>query len=165
MGVIAYTEDESNEFDVHLQNKQYSTFTIANRLYGIDVKRVQEVVMPMNMTQVPLAPDCIRGLINLRGQVATAIYLRNLFAIEDSENYNFATAMNVVCRVEDNLISLLVDDIGDVVEVEKSKFEPTPNTISGNVRRFMSGVYKVTGSLLSIVEVDSIIDHLNNSAA
>ena len=137
---------------------QYSTFTIADRHYGIDVRKVQEIVMPMPLTTVPLAPSCIRGLINLRGQVATAIFLRDLLKIGDSYK---SDSMNVVCQVEDNLISLLVDDVGDVIEVQRIDFQPTPNTIPESVNRFMSGVYKTSGALLSIIDVDLIINYLN----
>ena len=68
----------------HKETKQFSTFYLENRLYGIEVGRVQEVVRAMTMTSIPLAPEYVRGLINLRGQVATAIGLRQLFRFLDS---------------------------------------------------------------------------------
>lgn len=137
---------------------QFSTFLLANRLYGIEVTRVQEVVRPMTMTRIPLAERYVRGLINLRGQVATAIGLRELFDLEPELGRE---SMNVVCKCDGNLISLLVDEIGDVVEVPNESYESSPQTIPDSVRRFMSGVYKVDGPLLSIVDVDQIAKHLN----
>lgn len=138
---------------------QFSTFIIANRLYGIDVTRVQEVVRPMPMTPIPLAHNYVRGLINLRGQVATAIGLRELFNIADHAPDTF---MNVVCKFDGSLISLQVDEIGDVVEVQSSNYEATPQTVPDNVRKFMSGIYKTSGSLLSIIDIDRVYKFLNH---
>jgi purine-binding chemotaxis protein CheW len=138
---------------------QFSTFYVAGRLYGIDVTRVQEVVRPMHITPIPLAPDYVVGLINLRGQVTTAIGLRELFGLEESRPDQF---MNVVCRIDGSLISLQADEIGDVVEVMEKDFELTPQTVPSEVRRFMSGIYKISDSLLSIVDIDRIGKFLNH---
>lgn len=132
---------------------QYSTFIVAGRLCGIDVTRVQEVVRPLPITVVPLAPSHVAGLINLRGQIATAVNLRELFALEPRA---IDQQMNVVCGVEGALLSLLVDEIGDVMEVATGDFERTPATIHMPVRNFMSGVFRTQGSLLSVIDVGLI---------
>ncbi|MFK7824802.1 MAG: chemotaxis protein CheW [Oligoflexales bacterium] len=142
---------------------QYSTFYVADQIYGIEVTQVQEIVKPMPLTKIPLVPECIKGLINLRGQVTTAIGMRELLGISSqtgtSENSEY---MNVVCQYEDNLVSLLVDEIGDVFSVEASDFEQTPQTIPNSIKRFMVGVYKVNNSsLLSIIDLQKIVNYLN----
>lgn len=140
-----------------MQRRQFSTFYVSNRLYGIDVMRVQEITKALPMTKVPLAPVYVKGLINLRGQISTAICLRDLFKINvvaDSEQ------MNVVCRINDLLVSFLVDRIGDVLELEEKDFEHVPDTIPVSVRRFISGVYKVPGDLLSIVDVEQVANFI-----
>jgi purine-binding chemotaxis protein CheW len=141
------------------ENAQYATFNIGNRLYGIDVVKVQEVTMSLPMSRIPLAPSYVRGLINLRGQIATAIDLRNLFniAFHDSQSQ-----MNVVCNVEGTLLSFLVDTIGDVMEVSQYSFEAPPETVDDSIRKFMSGVYKLPNQLLTIIEVDKILKALNS---
>ncbi len=138
---------------------QFSTFYVAGRLYGIDVTRVQEVVRPMHITPIPLAPEYVVGLINLRGQVTTAIGLRELFGLKDTPPETF---MNVVCRIDGSLISLQADEIGDVVEVMEKDFELTPQTVPSEVRQFMSGIYKISDSLLSIIDIDRIGKFLNH---
>lgn len=140
--------------------RQFSTFYIADRLYGIEVTKVQEIVKPMEMTAVPLSPKHICGLINLRGQVATAIGIRQLF---DSEEQIDENLMNVVCNMDSHLISLQVDRIGDVVEVDDHDFEPTPQTVPENTRRFLDGVYKSGDNLLSIINIDKIASFLNQA--
>ncbi|MFZ9596010.1 MAG: chemotaxis protein CheW [Bdellovibrionia bacterium] len=137
---------------------QFSTFYVAKRLYGLNVISVQEVTKALPVTRVPLAPKFVRGLINLRGQIATAITVKDLFELKDS---SFAEPpMNVVCRGDGLLISLLVDQIGDVVELDGSLFEPTPDTIDPGVSRFMSGVYKTSGNLLSVLDIKKIVEVL-----
>lgn len=142
--------------------RQFSTFTIDGRLYGIDVMKVQEVTKPLQVTLMQTAPPYIKGLINLRGQIATAIGLRELFGIK---NGGTPEKMTVVCKIEDVLISLLVDNIGDVIEVQDKNFEPAPQTIPNNVRSFMEGVYKTDDAILSILSLDSILLELDKRCA
>lgn len=142
-----------------MSTRQYATFYIADRLYGIDVMMVQEITKSMSITKVPLAPSYVDGLINLRGQIATAVGLRELFNLKDDKK--IIDPMTVVCKGEGMLLSLLVDQIGDVIEVDDKDFESTPETISQTVGRFMQGVYKISGNLLSIIEIKKIIEVLN----
>lgn len=139
--------------------KQFSTFFVENCLYGIDVMVVQEIAKPMPMTEVPLSQKFVHGLINLRGQIATAIGLRELFELHH-ENAPVET-MNVICKGDGLLLSLIVDQIGEVVEVDDKDFERTPDTVTASVGRFMSGVYKTPGHLLSIVDINKVIEVLN----
>jgi purine-binding chemotaxis protein CheW len=147
-----------SEKSAYQEHRQFSTFTVAKRLYGIDVIKVQEVVRPMAMTQVPLAPVFVKGLINLRGQVATAIGLRELFHLPVGDDKEL---MNVVCQYTGSIISLLVDEIGDVIEVSQRDFEPTPQTIPDTVKQFMKGVYKVSDTLLSVLDLDTVLKFVN----
>lgn len=142
-----------------MSTKQFSTFYVANRLYGIDVMNVQEITNMMAATKVPLAPPFVHGLINLRGQIATSIGLHELFNL--GSTHNIENHMNVICKGDGILLSLIIDQIGDVVEVDESNFESTPDTVSDSVGRFMSGVYKVPGNLLSVLDIKTIIEILN----
>ena len=138
--------------------RQYSTFYVADRLYGIDVIQVQEVAKPLPITKIHLAPEYVKGLINLRGQIATAIGLRELFGLEQEKG---GEKMSVVCKCDGVLLSLQVDRIGDVIELSEESFEIPPETIGESVRRFMHGVYKIPDSLLSILEISKLSSILN----
>ena len=142
-------------------SKQFTTFMVDGKLYGIDVMKVQEVTKPLEVTMMRTAPLFIKGLINLRGQIATAIGLRELFNLPESST----PKMTVVCKIEDVLLSLLVDDIGDVIEVDESSFENAPLTIPKNIRPFMDGVYKTDQKILSIINIDSILLELDKRVA
>lgn len=140
---------------------QFSSFKVDGRLYGINVKLVQEITKAMPVTKVPLAPKYVHGLINLRGQIATAVSLRELFELPSSEEH--AEVINVVCKSDGLLLSLVVDEIGDVLEVEDAQFETTPDTIAGGVSQFMAGVYKLPSTLLSVIDAKKIVDYLNRT--
>lgn len=144
----------SPETKAHLApTQQYSAFFVHQHLYGIDVQRVQEVVKPMPITPVPHAPPFVIGLINLRGQIATAIGLLELF---ETGKKSTPDMMNIICNIDGNLISLLVDEIGDVLEMTRSDFEETPATVPHQVARLLEGVFKTKDALMSVVSVEKV---------
>src|SRR5258708_33952269 len=103
---------------------QFCTFYLDKLLFGVELKGVQEVIRSLEMTKVPLAPDVVSGLINLRGQIVTAVDLRRRLELEPRPPGMLA--MNVVVRSEDAAVSLLVHEIGDGVEGHESSFQPPP---------------------------------------
>ena len=131
---------------------QFCTFYLDKLLFGVELKGVQEVIRSLEMTKVPLAPAVVSGLINLRGQVVTAVDLRRQLELEPSPPGTLA--MNVVVRSEDGSVSLLVDEIGDVVEVEESTFEPPPETLRGAVRGMILGVHKLNDRLMHVLDIE-----------
>lgn len=141
---------------------QYSTFHIGELLFGIDVMRVQEVLRYQEMTKVPLAPDVVRGLINLRGQIVTAVDLRRrmgLLPLSDDK-----LPMNVVVRSAEGVVSLLVDEISDVLEVRKSDFEDPPYNLSIEQRNLIEGLYKLDGQLLLVLDIERVLQVSSGSA-
>jgi len=132
--------------------KQFSTFVLDDLYFGVEVLNVQEVIRYQDMTRVPLAPNVVQGLINLRGQIVTAIDLRRRLGLP--ERQGDVRPMNVVVRTTDGVVSLLVDEIGDVLEVDEADFERAPETISGAARALVTGVYKLKGRLLLALDVE-----------
>jgi len=132
------------------QGSQFCTFYLDQLLFGVALNDVQEVLRSLDMTRVPLAPPVVRGLINLRGEIVTAVDLRH--QLEFAPRPDSAAAMNVVVRSEDGVVSLLVDEIGDVVEVEDSTFELPPETLRGRVREMITGVHKLKERLLLVLD-------------
>ncbi len=137
------------------ERRQFSTFLLDGLFFGVEVERVQEVIRYQRMTQVPLAPTVVRGLINLRGQIVTAIDLRRRLGMSDLNTS--CLPMNVVIRYEDGAVSLLVDEIGDVLEVEESSFERPPDTLQGAARELIRGAYKLKERLLLALDIDRIL--------
>lgn len=137
------------------ESKQFCTFFLHGLFFGVDVRRVQEVIRYQEMTAVPLAPRMIEGLINLRGQIVTAIDLRRRLDLPGRPEGELP--MNVVVRSEDGAVSLLVDEIGDVVELEDSVYERPPETLTGVARELIRGVYKLKERLLLILDTEKTV--------
>lgn len=145
-------------------SRQYCTFFLGDQCYGLDVLNVQEIVRPQALTRVPLAHPMIRGLINLRGQIVTAIDLRTRLGLPARESCN--ESVNVVIQTDDGSVSLLVDEIGDVLEVTERQFERPPETLRGSVRDLIRGAYKLPDRLLIVLDPELIVSVPSvNSAA
>jgi len=135
---------------------QLSTFFVADLFFGVDVLRVQEVLRFQQMTHVPKAPEVIEGLINLRGQIVTAIDLRRRLRLPPRAGDQMPT--NVVIRTDDGAVSLLVDEIGDVLDVDTSTYERTPENLDLAAREIISGVYKLKDRLLLVLDTERTVD-------
>jgi purine-binding chemotaxis protein CheW len=141
---------------------QLSTFHIGRYLFGVEVGLVQEVVRVQSLTPVPLAAPEIAGLINLRGEVLTAINVRERLGLPPSTSNR--DPINVVVRVDDEPVSLLVDEIGGVIEVSQVSFESTPATVDARVRPLLLGAYTLPEQLLLKLDVRKLLQ-LNESQA
>jgi purine-binding chemotaxis protein CheW len=132
--------------------EQFCTFYLEKYYFGIELLQVQEVLRELELTQVPLAPHAVRGLMNLRGQIVIAVDLRRRLGLP--ERAKGAAAMNVIVRAGEDAVSLLVDEIGDVVEAGEESFEPPPETLRGAVRSAIRGVHKLEKQLMCVLDTD-----------
>lgn len=133
------------------------TFRVDQLYLGVPVLQVHEVIRPQAMTRAPLANATVRGLMNLRGQIVTAFDLRRRLDLPDRTDD--APPMNVVVRTPDGPVSLLVDEIGDVLEVSQDQFETTPETLQGIARELIQGAYKLDGRLLLLLDITRALHH------
>lgn len=136
--------------------KQFATFYLDKLLFGVEVEKVQEVIRYQEMTRVPLASAVVTGLINLRGQIVTALDLRR--RLEFTERGADRLPMNVVVRTGEEAVSLLVDEIGDVLEVEDQTFEAPPETLQGVARELIRGAYKLKDRLLLVLDTEKTVN-------
>jgi methyl-accepting chemotaxis protein/chemotaxis signal transduction protein len=134
---------------------RFCPFFLAGSYYGVEVSQVQEIVRHQPLTRVPLAPRVVRGLINLRGQIVTALDLRRRLGL--SEAPDGLTPRNVVVRTGVGVVSLLVDEIDDVLEAEPGAFERPPETLRGAARDLIRGAYKLRDRLLLILDIDKVL--------
>ena len=133
------------------RTQQFATFWLDGHLYGLEVEHVQEVLRAQALTRVPQAPSAVAGLLNLRGQVVTAIELRERLGLAPRAAEH--SAILIVVRLHGEVVSLLVDTIGDVVDVAGDDFELPPDTLDGAVRELIRGAYKLDGQLLLALDV------------
>jgi purine-binding chemotaxis protein CheW len=139
----------------HRGPTQLSTFVVNGYLFGAHMASVQEVVHHQPMTRVPLAPAAVSGLLNLRGQVVTAIDLRRQLGFPDRAAGE--PVMDVILRTRHGSVCLLVDRIGDGVEVSEDAFEEPPETLRGVARELILGAYKLDGALLLRLDVERAV--------
>ena len=130
---------------------QLCTFLLDRRWFAVPVNDVQEVLRFHDITRVPLAAKPIFGLINLRGLIVPAIDLRT--RLELPARAEGCLPMNVVVRTTDGPKALLVDEIGDVLELANDAFEPPPHTVRGLARDLICGTYKQPNSLIHVLDV------------
>jgi len=135
--------------------QQFCTFHVGDLFLGIEVKRVQEVLRDSHITPIPTAPPAVRGLINLRGQIVTAIDLGTRF---NQANRHIDGSTVLVLDAGSELLSFVVDRAGDVVEVDESTFEEPPDTLRGEARRLIRGAYKLKKTLLLVLNIEHALD-------
>jgi purine-binding chemotaxis protein CheW len=135
---------------------QFSTFFVADLFFAVDVQSVQELLRVQPMTRVPQAPGVVEGLINLRGQIVTAIDMRRRLGLPPRDGN--VTPMNMVVRTKEGPVSLLVDEIGDVLDVDEQTYERPPENLSPAARELIQGVYKLKDRLLLILDTEQTVD-------
>ena len=132
--------------EITSSTRRLCTFHLDRYFVGVDVTDVQEVIRYQNLTPVPLSHSAIQGLINLRGQIVTTIDLRERLAL--SPRPEGQRPMNIVIQHNGELVSLLVDEIGEVLDVEEAAFEPMPESAVDLARGLVLGAYKLSDRLL-----------------
>lgn len=143
--------------------EQLCTFWLNNIYFGINVQQVQEVIRPQVMTRVPLAPPDVCGLINLRGQIITVIDLQqrlDMGKVEPSSHPQLLkeSGFNIVVCHDSEVVSLLVDEVGDVLEFPKNTFQHPPATLKGRMRQVLAGAYPLSEGFLLVVDIEKIIN-------
>lgn len=141
-------------------SRQLSTFLVADMFFGVDVLDVQEVLRAQQMTPVPQSPEMVEGLINLRGQIVTAIDMRRRLLLPPHAEDR--TPMNMVVRTSEGVVSLLVDEIGDVLDVDADAYERTPDNLDPAARELIRGVYKLKDRVLLVLDTEKAVEVTSN---
>ncbi|MBI3605292.1 MAG: chemotaxis protein CheW [Nitrospirae bacterium] len=140
----------------HANNRQYVTFYLGDHFFGVEAVKVQEILIPGPMTAVPLAPSMIAGLINLRGEIVTVMDLRR--RLEFPPRPEGLERMSVVVQTTDGLITLMVDRIGEVIEVGPDLFEPPPKNLDAGFLSVVEGVYKLKDEILLVLNSEAVAE-------
>jgi len=136
-------------------NRQFATFFVADMYFGIEVLQVQELIRSQEITPVPLAPVVIEGLMNLRGQLVTALDMRRRLNLPPRAPDQLP--MNIVVRHGEGAVSLLADEIGDVVTPPADCYEATPETLRSENIGLIECVCKLEDRLLLILDTDVLL--------
>jgi len=136
--------------------EQYCTFWVADLFFGVSVDEVQEVLRHQPMTPVPRADEAVTGLINLRGQIVTAVDLRMRLGLPARDDEK--VPMNVIVRTRGEVVSLLVDDIGDVIDTAGVDAQPVPSNMPKGVQDVIRGVRPLPDAILLVLDADRAVD-------
>lgn len=144
-------------------SQDFVTFTIAEQLFGIPVLKVQDILATHRIAPIPMAPPEISGSLNLRGRIVTVINVRRRLELPPSESGN--DDMSVVVELGQDLYSLTVDAIGEVLALSPDTFEPNPPTLDARVREFSTGIFRLQNKLLVSLNIERLLDYGNSAAA
>jgi purine-binding chemotaxis protein CheW len=133
----------------------YASCRVGDLLVGFDVAVVQEVTVGSALTPVPLASSLIAGLLNLRGAIVTAIDLRRCLQL--AERPADQAPIHVIVSTPGGSVSLVVDEVGDVLTVDTEDLAEAPQTLPGPLRDLMSGAYTLGDELLLAVKVERVV--------
>ena len=134
--------------------EQLVTMTVDGQHFGLSILSVQDIVETHAITQVPLAPSAISGVMNLRGRIVTVINLRRILGkTDDSES-----RMGVTVEYKGDLYTILVDQIGEVRLLDQGDFEAVPTTLDPILKQLCTGIYRMDEELLAVLDVDQILD-------
>jgi purine-binding chemotaxis protein CheW len=141
----------------------YVTFSAAGQMFGLPIERVQDVFKPARMTRVPLAGPEIAGVLNLRGRIVTAVELRIRLGLGTREGGNGPMAIGIESQSES--FGLLVDAVGEVLKLAESEREANPVNLDRRLGRVSTGIYRLDGELLVILDIDRVLDLGGEAAA
>lgn len=150
--IALVTQDDGPRAD----EEQFVTMSVDGQTFGIPILEVQDIVQARQITPVPLAPSAIAGVMNLRGRIVTVIDLRKCLGLD--EEFDDSKLMGVTVEYNNDLYTLLVDTIGDVRSLHHRDLEKLPVTVRENVRALSTGIYRLDGDLLVVLDVDRVLD-------
>lgn len=160
-----------------MPTKSFVSFQLNRQLFGIDIDLVREINRHLDTTPVPHAPDYVRGLINLRGQIITVLDLKRRLGLAYSENTD--SAHNIILKSDSELghhseentedderipltssdkASFWVDEIGDVLTLDSEEIDAPPANIGTLDGKYLSGVVKLDKTLMGILSVSKILN-------
>ncbi len=144
------------------ETQEFVTATIAGQLFGIPVLTTQDVLSPQNLASIPLAQPEVAGALNLRGRIVTAIDLRVRLGMAPADKEK---SMSIVVDHHGELYSLLIDEVGEVLSVPLEAFEPNPPTLDAGWREVATGIFRLDGQLMVVLEVDKLLEFAKPIAA
>ena len=141
----------------------FVTVMTGGQLFGLKLERVRDVFVPQGLSPVPLAPPEVAGLLNLRGRIVTALDLRRRLGLPDRAAGKPTIAVGIEERGE--LYGLIADSVGDVLWLEPSSYEANPANLDPRWAQVCSGVYRLDGRLLVVLDIDKVFDFSQFGAA
>lgn len=152
------TAEAAKAATAEMGNGEYVTVRVENQLFGIPVLLVQDVLQGLKVTRIPLAPKEVAGSLNLRGRIVIAIDVRKRLGLSPIENRDMSTVMSAVVEHGGEFFSLIVDSVGEVITLPLSQMEKNPANLSSFWKEVASGIYKLEGELIVILDIKELLN-------
>jgi purine-binding chemotaxis protein CheW len=146
-----------------MSQSDFVTLMLDGQYFGIPVLQVQDILSSVQITKVPLAPPEVTGSLNLRGRIVTAVDMRKRLGV--GPNTAQTSSMNVVVEHKNELYSLIVDSVGEVLSLPNDEFEKNPPTLEKHLRDISKGIYQLDNQLLIIIDVATLLNLNQQEAA
>ncbi|NOX09664.1 MAG: chemotaxis protein CheW [Gammaproteobacteria bacterium] len=139
--------------------EQYLTFMLSSKAYGLDILNIKEIIEYGDLTEVPMTPDFISGVINLRGSVVPVIDLSQRFSGAVTEHTKRTSIIILEVKNDDLMIEIgvTVDMVNEVLDIHPSEIEPPPALGNQIQTNFISGMAKVDGHFLILLDIENIL--------
>lgn len=144
--------------DTHIRSDDFLTINVANQMFGIPVLQVQDVLREQPVTKIPLASPEVAGSLNLRGRIVTAIDVRRCLSMPDRDKGQ--NSMSVVVEHNEELFSLIIDNVGEVLSLQKTDFEKNPGTLDPAWKDISTGIFQLEKNLLIIMDVSKLLENI-----
>ncbi len=152
--------EERSSKEMNNESRDYLTVMIAGQRFGIPVLQVQDVLREQRVTRIPLASKEVAGSLNLRGRIVTAIDVRKRLGLPEKDDG--LPSMSVVVEHKNELFSLIIDSVGDVVSFKDKYYESNPGTLDPLWRNISTGIYQMENELLVIMDVSRLLEDIGS---
>lgn len=158
MAEMSNAEGRASERDQGKGGK-YLTFKLGREEYGLELLRVREIIALMDITSVPLTPDYVRGVMNLRGKVIPVVDLRRKFGMDKTEDHDrkCIIVVDVVRDGEPIQMSILVDSVSEVLHIADTDIENVPSLNAGINANYLHGMAKTRGDVKILLNIDAVL--------
>jgi purine-binding chemotaxis protein CheW len=137
---------------------KFLTVKISANIFAIEVESIKDVLNMGKIVKVPLSPNHVMGLINIRGKIVLVIDIKPLLGIDGE--YDLKKCMNIVLDHQDGAYSIIVDSVGSVINISRDEILENPESINENWQRFSKGIYTTQKELISIINIEEVLSQV-----
>lgn len=153
--MLSKFHDDSEEKEIK-QEKQLVVFTLNDQEFGVEIKQAREIINRKELTSIPNAPEFVKGVINLRGEIVPVIKLKKRLNLS-SEDVNKAEDKIIIVAINGTQVGMIVDDVQGIIRIEKDNIGVPPKITQGINKKYISGVGKMEEKLLIILDLDQVL--------
>ncbi|MFH1485174.1 MAG: chemotaxis protein CheW [Chloroflexota bacterium] len=135
--------------------EQIVVFQVGKDVYGVSICHVQEIIATQSISRIPLAPERIKGVIDLRGKVIPVVDLRQCLGLSPGDSSK--STRIIVVRVKENTVGIVVDNASEVLRIPAEVVEPPSRVLTRNQTEYFGGIAKISGRLIGLLDLEKVL--------